>query len=339
MNTVLTPETLPLNPIRSDVPSYVLFGDDPWYVSDCARRTLTALEKRDYAVTRFQCDAQFDWDQLEGVLNQGSLFSQKTALGLRITTDTLAKPGQTLLSEYFQQPNPDTILVISFGALDKATQARKWFKQIACGITVQANSLKHRALTHWLQGRAARYPLNTTPDALEQLAELTSGNMGAAAQGLELLYLSYGNTTAITPTHVLETISTGAHYTLFQLTDACLHGNARLAFSHLAQLEQTHAPTLVLWALAREIRTLFSIQSALHAGNSFASALKHLHIPNWRAETLRNAMSRFETHSLAPLLSRCHQIDLMIKGVNLKENPWLAFKHLCLALSGAAYLD
>ncbi len=321
--------------ITTLAPATVIFGDDAWLVADHAKKIKRHALQAGYTSITHHVDAQFDWSQLEINLRQHSLFSEKICITLKITTDTLPKPGQTLLTDYLNSPAQDRCLIITLGDLDKSTQQRKWFKHISQYHVIHAKGLRDRALAQWLTTRANRYPLTLTSTAAILLADMTVGNMGEGAQALEKLYLSLGQHAKIDDTIIREQVQDTARFTLFQLSDACLNGDTVHIQKLCEYLQASQAAPLVLWVLTKEIRLLHTLCFHLKT-DTFANAAKSLRIPHWRAPLLQKALNRHTEKMFSQSLQRCHEIDLMIKGMNRDCDPWMAMQHLALLLSGTS---
>ena len=161
---------------------------------------------------------------------------------------------------------------------------------------------------------AARSGLEADADALELLAARTEGNLLAAQQELtKLALLAQGQ--RISAQTVLASVADSARYDVFQLGESVLAGEAPRALRMLAGLRaEGTEPTLVLWALAKSLRDVWSTQSG--GGGRPQS---------WQrpgaAAALAQAQRRAPRLSFKDLARRASRADRMIKG-RLPGDAW-----------------
>jgi DNA polymerase-3 subunit delta len=88
---------------------------------------------------------------------------------------------------------------------------------------------------------------------------------------------------------------------------------------------------VVLWALAREIRTLYQVQLDCDRGQSPPQALKAHRVWNNRMPLMQAALARHDTRSLSGLLEQAAAVDGSIKGY-AGGKPWDRLESLVTAL-------
>jgi len=167
----------------------------------------------------------------------------------------------------------------------------------------------------WLERRIRQAGLHADPDTVELLAARTEGNLLAAAQEIEKLkLLSEGG--LVTADLIAGSVADSARYDVFSLVDKCLQGNARAAVKTLHGLRGEGVDaTVILWALAREIRTLAQIADAVEAGNSFERAAKSHGVWDKRKPLVNRALQRLSAARLKLLLRKANRTDNAIKGL------------------------
>jgi DNA polymerase-3 subunit delta len=161
----------------------------------------------------------------------------------------------------------------------------------------------HR-LVAWLKGRCRRLKLEASDEALELLAARTEGNLLAAHQELTKLTL-LAPEGRVTPDTVLASVADSARFDVFRLGEAVLAGETARALRVLAGLRaEGTEPTLVLWALSRALRDVWSAR-----GGGQPPAWQQRH----RA-ALEQALRRASRLPFAALARRAARADRMIKG-------------------------
>jgi DNA polymerase-3 subunit delta len=190
-------------------------------------------------------------------------------------------------------------------------------------------------LPRWLEQRLSNAGMGISPDALQLLSERVEGNLLSAVQEIEKLKLLTidGKITAET---VAEAVSDNARYNLFAMADSALKGNAAssLRMLHGLRGEGTEA-TVVLWALARELRTLYQIQVACDGGQDMQQAVRAQRVWNSKIPLVKAALSRHNLASLTGLLEQAANTDGSIKGF-ADGRPWDNLASLVTGISQGA---
>ncbi|MFO1427936.1 MAG: DNA polymerase III subunit delta [Steroidobacteraceae bacterium] len=148
------------------------------------------------------------------------------------------------------------------------------------------------------------------------LADRVEGNLLAAHQELEKLrLLADGRTLGADEVRAHPVADSATLRRVFQLGEAVLVGDAPRAMRVLDGLRgEGIEPTLVLWALARELRMLWALRLA---DSGAAGALE----PPSHAAALQKARRRLPRFPVARLNARALRADRMIKG-RLAGSPW-----------------
>jgi DNA polymerase-3 subunit delta len=170
-------------------------------------------------------------------------------------------------------------------------------------------------------------------DALTLLAERVEGNLLAAAQEIEKLYLLNGPGVVDLDT-VTELVVDSARYDVFGLVDSALAGDAVHTQRVLAGLRAEGIdPVLVLWTLAREIRALAAMATDLESGLPAARVLASHRVWEKRKPVVGRALQRVPAHRWRDWLQSCARIDRVIKG-RATGSCWDELLHLSLDLAG-----
>lgn len=332
----LTPDQLPARLAQGLASLYLMGGDEPLLINEAldalrARARGAGYDERHV----FQVETGFDWGRVRSEIDNLSLFATRRLIEIRIPNAKPGDEGVALIVAYAQNPPPDTVLVLITGKLDKAAQATAWFTQVErAGVLVLVRPVEAGRLPQWIAERLRKHGLQPTPEAAAVLAERVEGNLLAAQQEIEKLALLHP-AGPLDAAAVLDLVADSARYDLFSLPDACLAGDtARAArIIHGLQSEEEGTP-LVLWALAREVRSLTQLAAAVRKGQSVDMALNSARVWESRKSVYRLALKRFRTGHGAALLRQAARIDCIIKG-QMVGNPWEELLQLALGLAGA----
>ncbi|MCG5495720.1 DNA polymerase III subunit delta [Ectothiorhodospira variabilis] len=330
----LRPEQLESHLEKALAPIYLLSGDEPLQLMEAADAVraaarLQGVEDREV----FNVDKGFDWEQLSAAAESLSLFARRRLLELRMPTGKPGAQGSKVLQAYARRPAEDTVLLIETGRLDASDRKTAWCKALeSAGVLVQVWPLDLAGTQGWMQRRMRRHGLQPTADALRLLSERVEGNLLAATQEIDKLVLLSGPG-PVDAEAVLSAVADSARFGVFDLVDAALAGETARAVRVLQGLrDEGIEAVLVLWALAREIRSLHRMAEQVEAGKPVQQILSGVR-PQRRQPIVRQALRRHGEMGLGRLLASCARVDRAIKGRH-PGNPWDELLDLTLNLAG-----
>lgn len=311
---------------------WLITGDEPLLVGEATDAVRTAARQAGHTERDvLEVEANFDWQRLAAASDNLSLFGDRRIIELRMPT---GKPGQTgarAITDYCAKAPDDTVLIISAPRLDASTRKAAWVQAIDnAGAVVQIWPLEQRQLPGWLEQRLRRAGLQPTRDALQLLAERSEGNLLAAVQEIEKLRLLVPEG-ELNADAVRNAVADSARFDVFDLTAAALQGDvARCARIVGGLREEGVEPTLVLWALSREVRLVCQL---LGAPGQAEQVLKKNGAFGPRKNQLQRAAQRGGPRRWQALLMRCARADRVIKGV-APGRIWDELLQLSIAIAG-----
>ena len=316
-------------------PVYLVAGDEPLLCLEAIDQLRAHFKAKGFTEREvLNVDASFSWAYLLESSQALSLFGDKKIIELRLENSRPDKQASAILIEYLSNPSPDNILLISATKLESKHKKSAWFKAIEKnGPFIEAWPIEVNALGPWIKRRAQSRQLNLSSDAIEVLKDRIEGNLLAAAQEIEKLAL-IAESQKIDADDVLNAVSDSSRYDVFGLVDAAIQGNPKRCQKILSVLaEDGTEPSVLLWSLSREVRTLYSLCFAQETGQSSDSVFSQYRVWGKRKNLLARAQQRFSLPQLQALLAACEQADLMIKGQQ-QGSPWLQLSTIALTLSG-----
>ncbi len=320
---------------RGIAPVYTICGDEPYLVEEAAAAVRAAARTAGYTDREVMyAERGFDWDQLGAEAASMSLFGSLRVIELRLPTAKPGDAGSKALVEYCANPAPDTVLLIIMGKLEAASRNSKWAKALdSAGPFLQCRAIPPDRLGAWIIERMRTRGLHPHPDAVQLLVQRVEGNLLAAAQEIEKLAMLHGEGT-IDLEQVREAVADSARYDLFQCVDTAVGGDAGRALRMLDGMRAEGAePTLVLWAIVRELRTLSSITTAMAQGESVDRALYAARVWESRKGLIRDAAMRLKPSRLSRLMRRAAWADRVVKGM-APGSPWSELSYLTASLAG-----
>jgi len=330
----LYPEKLPGHLQQQLLPVYLVSGDEPLLLQECCdlirqRARAQGCTEREVIDTGV---SGFNWQDILHSASSMSLFAERKLVELRLPSGKPGAEGSKALCEYLDMASGEDVLLIISGKIDKQSTNSKWYKALdKAGVTIQVWPVDAAELPRWLQQRVRNAGMSIDADALQLLCERVEGNLLAAVQEVEKLKL-LATDSRITTETVTEAVSNNARYNLFGMADSALKGDATtsLRMLHGLRAEGTEPP-VVLWALAREIRTLYQVQLNCDRGQSPKQALSAHRVWNNRMPLMQAALARHDTRSLSGLLEQASAVDGSIKGF-AGGKPWDRLETLVTAI-------
>ncbi len=331
------PEKLAAALDKQLLPVYLVSGDEPLLLQEscdliraqaraqgCSEREVIEVTGKDY-----------NWDEIMHSAGTLSLFAERRLVEIRIPSGKPGKDGSAALCEYLEVKSPDDVLLVVSGKIDKQSTRSKWYKALDdAGATVAVWPVGAKELPRWLQARLRAAGLDIDRDALQMLCDRVEGNLLAAVQEVEKLKLLAENG-RISAQTVTAAVSDNARYNPFELADAVLQGDAGASLRMLHGLRgEGTEPPVVLWALNRDLRTLYEARLACDAGERAQEALESRGVWKNRMGGMNAALSRHSTASLTALLVQASTTDGSIKGY-AGGKPWDNLENLLLGMAGA----
>ncbi|MBI1422688.1 MAG: DNA polymerase III subunit delta [Gammaproteobacteria bacterium] len=317
------------------LPIYWISGDEPFQVDEACKLLRQAAQQQGYSERQvYHVERGFNWDQLRESADSLSLFAERKLIELRLPSGKPGTDGSKALQDYAKSAPADTLLLIVSGKLESAAQKSKWFTAIeSAGAWLAIWPIETARLPQWIAQRMQLRQQQATPEALRLLSERIEGNLLAADQELEKLLLLYGPGTIDVP-QVQAAVTDSARFDIFGFVDEALDGQhervARILFGLRGEGVE---PVLVLWALEREIRALAQMARNCAGGQSPDQAMAAYHVWEKRKPLIRKALSRSRAPYWESLLTRCGQLDRLIKGQGTGR-VWDELLELALSVAG-----
>jgi DNA polymerase-3 subunit delta len=286
----------------------------------------------------FSVDSGFEWGQLKVCADSLSLFADKKIIELKLPSGTPGTEGAKALTAYCQRLPDDTLLLITAGKMTKDALKTRWFQAVDnAGVTIQVWPLEGQDLINWLQQRMQQRGLYTDGNGLKILASRIEGNLLAAAQEIEKLYVLYG-TGNLSTEQMLTAVTDSARYDVFKLIDTVLSANVSRIFKVLPILRaEGIAAPVILWALTREARVLIKVKLALTQGQQRETVFKNNQIWDKRKQLVSEALARLSHSDLNAILMMSTKADRQVKGQQAGD-AWETLLLVCLLFASASPL-
>lgn len=313
----------------------MISGEEPLRIEEGCDAIRAAARAAGYSERLvYTVESGFNWNDLLASTQSLSLFATRRLLELRIPTGRPGESGAKVLSALAAQPPSDTLLLVITGKLEKAARDSHWAKALdAAGVTVAVRELGALRLPAWIGARLTARGLQAEPGVVELLAYHMEGNLLACAQEIDKLLLLYGAGATLRAADVQASLVDNARFSVYGLVDACLAGETAAAARMLRHLRAEGVePILVLWALARELRSMAQLARELSLDRPESAVLSRV----WasRRGPVTRALKRVRPGQWLGMLRAAARTDRVLKGRAAGE-VWHELETLSLALSGA----
>jgi len=323
----LKPDQLQAAINRQLLPVYFICGDEPLQsgeAADCVRAAAKQAGFSQREVLTVE-NEQFNWALLHEQAASLSIFADKKLIDLRLPSGKPGVAGGKALEAYCHAIPQDTVLLITAGKITAAAQKSRWFQAVdKAGAVIQVWPLQGRELLQWLKTRSLKRGLKLNDEALKWLAMRVEGNMLAAAQEIEKLYILHGSE-AVSRQQLEQQVVDHARFDVFKLADALVAGQLNKATRILAGLKaEAVAAPVVLWAISREARNLLQLKQGWQQSASRSRLFRQLQIWESKHSLYQSAVQRLSQAQLETILLNCALADLQIKGQN-RGDCWETF--------------
>lgn len=319
---------------NSPYPLYLVSGDEFLLVQEaCDTIRKYAAEAGHSEREVFYVETGFNWENFLNSANNASLFGDRTLIELHLK-NKITEVGSKILQNYAKNPAPDKTVLIITNKLDSAQQKTAWFKAIdSCGAILQIWPIELAQLPFWITRRLKATGLNADHQGVQLLADHVAGNLLAAVQEIEKLSLLYGNCN-LTVEQISAAITDNSRFNIFNLLDATINNKTNAVNRILERLkEENIEPTLILWALVNELRSLVKISFDIKQGLSADQALTKNNIWHNRKSSVKKVLSKYNLDQLQDFLKSALHIELIIKGADTQHLLWHELGKLYLSFA------
>ena len=316
-------DQLPAALQRGLSPIYLIGGPETLLVQECRDQVLAAARAAGFLERDIiHADRSFDWESLGSMAGAPSLFASRRIIDLRMPTGKPGVEGANALVEWAEQPDPDTLLLVSCEEWDAGSRKSKWATVLdKAGTRVDIWPVKAAELPAWIGKRMRSAGLAPEVRAVELLAERVEGNLLAAQQEIDKLLLQKGPG-PVSAEEVLAVVADSSRFDAFLLAERVLAGDHADSLRVAAGLRRTGiAVPEVVGALYYEFRQLDAFCQAMRSGQDEYSAFQTLRVWQSRQGPMRQAARRLAPARLGRAFSDLALMDRQGKG-QAPGDPW-----------------
>ena len=316
-------------------PVYLIGGDELLLVDEVSTAIGRKAKKQGYDESiKFIVDTHTDFSLLKPYTDNLSLLGNKRVLEIRVGQPQLLHQLIDFLLGKHHTSKQQLLIIFISPKLGSKYQNKAWFKQIdKLGVILDIKPISPQYLGQWLKTRLKAYGLTADWPQIQRLAECVQGNLVAATQAVEKLYLHYGSC-HLSAEDIGNSLSDNSRYTIFQLVDHTLLGNPHTIINTLAKLrEMDTEPGLIVWALTRQLRTLAKISyQRQHKSASLEKLFTTFQVWPRHRKLMEKVLAKHPSHFFQAQIQLAASIDAVMKGSRV-GHVWDELTKMCLFAS------
>ena len=304
-------------------PIYIFFAEESIQLSSLTDQIILSAKNSNFEEkTTHVISKDTDWTFLDSNNENLDLFGSKKIIEVKLLGSGPGNKGAKALKEYSLKPNPNKLLIVSAESLDKKSQSSVWAKALEeAGLMIIESPIPLNSMPKWIQDQAEVSNMKVKNEAAILLSEKTEGNLLAATQEIMKLSLLYPDK-EIGLKEMEACISNASKFGIFDLSNAFVSGNKNRTFKIIESLKSEGTqPTLILWALTKEINNLYKVMED--------KSTKNIWGPRHYLDTLTKRVNQLSKSKIKQSMLEIAQVDASIKGLSSK-NPWQAIRDLAI---------
>ena len=284
------------------------------------------LAERAIAALRAACVSD-DTASFNSDLFQGAGLAAQTLINAARTLPMLAKARFVLVRSveamapaeldaligYVRAPSPDSCVVLTSEKLDGRSKLVIAAKEQGCWFEAVAPKLQELPPLAQAEAKLRGHVLDHA--AAQALIDALGADLSAIDDALERLSLYVGEGRPIDVTAVEQCVAHARIDSVWALVDAVGARNTRVVMAAAASLLGKQEPPLkILGLVARQLRMLARVRSALRSGLKPQEAAQKAGAPPFKARDLASSARRFDDAQLARAFRTLAEADLLLKG-------------------------
>jgi DNA polymerase-3 subunit delta len=298
---------------------YFISGVEDLLIIESLDTIRKAASNNDYTdKTTFTVSGKFNWSEVDSCFKNQSLFGGKQFVEIHIPSSKPGKKGSESITNLIANLPDEALLVVVAGKLEKSTKQAKWVKGLLKhAIVIDCLKVYPSQFPGWVRNRLTAYGLGIDRDALEMFVALTEGNLIVAKQSIERM-LMMEVSRRVNMEDVSQCVADGAHFDLFQLTEAAIMRKPERVHRIFERLKsEGMRPEQMLAVLYWEIKNLMDACLDIDNGLSVKQAMQKANIWPSKQKIIGSYLANQPKEKMDQLVHQACKVDNVIKGVDL----------------------
>lgn len=301
---------------RTFKPVYLLFGDEPYLVSNYKKKLREAIAGDDTMNFNYFEGKAPDVKEILSLADTMPFFAERRLI--LIDGSGFFKGAPEELIGYLPQMPDTTCMIFCENEVDKRNRLYKKVKEL--GYAAELNKQDSGQLMKWAAGILTRDGKKITRQVMEYFLERTGDDMENIRTELEKLICYTMGREVITKEDV-EAIGT-VHVTnrIFEMVSAIVAGNTKKAMDLYEDLLTLKEPPMrILFLIARQFNQLLQVKELAGKGMDKGAIASRLKVPPFAAGKLINQAKVFSKEQILSYVELCVESEEAVKTGRLSD--------------------
>lgn len=295
-------------------PLLLLHGEESYFIDQAVHLVVDAVvpsDFRDFNLTTIY-GREVRGGALIDLARTLPVFSPRRLLLIRNAQETLADQLE-ILSDYLDDPVPETVLMITATTIDKR---RKFFQKFSkVGEVIEFKRLYENQLPQFVREHARERGRTFTGPGLKLFCQRVGTNLAEVTGELDKLISYAGEREFLEEDDVAAVVSDARVESIFALTDAIGSGDQGAALRLLVRLLDDGQPGLVIVSmLSRHFRQIWKIRELLAQQVPQKDLPRRIGINPYFLAGLLVQAKRYHDAELRAIFARLLEVDLALKS-------------------------
>ena len=298
-------------------PIYFLYGEEPYFIdkiADTVQQYALKEEERGFNET-----VMYGKDtDVVNLIHAAKRYPMGASRQLILLREAQLMAKFELLENYFETPQPSTVLVISYKhkSFDKRTKVYGALNKQKQALIFESKKLYENKMGQWISDYLKSRSLTIEPKALMLLMEFLGQELEKVVQAVDKLIVVMGpGVTKITVDHVSNNIGVNKEYNVFELHKALVYKDILKAnrivkvFASNPKAYPMPATTAILFSFFSKLLAYYYLPDK--SKSAVASALK---MAPYHVDDLQVAARNYTGLKVAEIISLLREYDVKSKG-------------------------
>lgn len=308
---------------REIAPVYLLFGPET-HLRDMAAKTITDLafapgDLRDFNETIFSLNSEDNLKRALAAAEQLPMMASRRVVritDIRVSAtgfrDTITEAHEPMLSAYFANPSPDSVVIFVADELNGVKKMGKFFREKT--VAVEFSRLDDRQMAEWARKEITAAKAEIDEATLKFLLSRIGADVRRLTNEINKLAAAAMPGNRITSALIDALVPNSRELSNFDLTDYLVAGKGPRALAVLRKILDDGAEPLALMGLiSYNYRRLLMAKEMMSRGAGRAAVASAVKLRYNDQEPFLAAARRANIHSLTNAIKRLAKADLAIK--------------------------
>jgi len=296
-------------------PIYWLEGDEPYYIDQIVnyaeKRLLTESEAGFNLTIFYGRDAS--WSDVANTCKRFPMFAERQVVILK---EAQYMKDIAKLESYFEKPQPETVLVISYK--DKKLDSRTKFSKVVKknGEIATFKKIYDNKLPEWINNRIKQLGYQTTPKAVMLLAEHIGNDLSRIDNELNKLAVNIKDSQSITEDDIETYIGISKDYNVFEFQRAVATRDLPRTISMIQYFDKNPKAAPVQVILPTLYNFFSKTSMVFYAGGNESAVASALGVNPFFAKDYISAARLYGHEGVDRTLLLLHAYNLKSIGIN-----------------------